>query len=45
MKRFAALALALALFRAPGVALADNYKGLSLEQRFDQYEETSVHGE
>ncbi len=45
MKRFAALALALTLFAAPAVALADNYNGLSLEQIFDQYEETIVHGE
>ncbi len=35
MKRFAALA----------VALADNYNVPSLEQIFDQYEETIVHGD
>ncbi len=45
MKRFAALALALALFTAPGVALAGDWNGPSLDQIFDQYEETIVHGE
>ncbi len=45
MKRFAAFALALTLFAAPAVALADDY-GLSWEQMFDQYEdeETIVYG-
>ncbi len=45
MKRFAAFALALILFAAPAVALADDYNGPSLEQIFDQYQETIVHGE
>ncbi len=45
MKQLAALALALALFAAPAVALADDYNGPSLEQIFDQYEETILHGE
>ncbi len=45
MKRFAALMLAVALFAAPAVALADDYNGPSLEQIFDQYEETIVYGE
>ncbi len=43
MKRFAAFALALTLFAAPGVALAGDWNGPSLEQIFDQYEETIVH--
>jgi len=46
MKRFAALALALTLFAAPAVALADDYNGPSLEQIFgDNYVETILHGE
>ncbi len=45
MKRFAAFALALPLFAAPAVALADDYNGPSLEQVFDQYEETILYSE
>ncbi len=45
MKRFAALALARALGTAPGVALAGVWIGPSLDQFFDQYDETIVHGE
>ncbi|MFQ5883359.1 MAG: hypothetical protein ACE5I9_12980 [Candidatus Methylomirabilales bacterium] len=46
MKRFAAFALALTLFAAPAVALADDYNGPSLEQIFgDNYVETILHGE
>ncbi len=45
MKQFAAFALALTLFAAPAVALADDYNGPSLEQIFgDNYEETIVYG-
>jgi len=43
MKRLAALILALALFAAPAVALAD--AGPSLSQIFNQYVQTIVHGE
>ncbi len=45
MKQFAAFALALTLFAAPAVALADDYNGPSLEQIFDQYEETILYSE
>ncbi len=45
MKRFAAFALALTLFAAPGVALAGDWNGPSLEQVFDQYEETILYSE
>jgi len=45
MKRFAAFALALTLFAAPGVALAGDWNGPSLEQIFDQYEETILYSE
>ncbi len=46
MKRFAAFALALTLFAAPAVALADDYNGPSLEQIFgDNYVETILHDE
>ncbi len=44
MKQFAAFALALTLFAAPAVALADDYNGPTLEEIFgDNYEETIVH--
>ncbi len=46
MKRFAALMLAVALFAAPTVALADDYNGPSLEEMFgDTYVETILFGE
>ncbi len=46
MKRFAAFALALTLFAAPAVALADDYNGPTLEEIFgDNYEETILFGE
>jgi len=44
MKRFAALMLAVALFAAPTVALAD-WSGPALEDIFDQYEETILFSE
>ncbi len=46
MKRFAAFALALTLFAAPAVSLADDYNGPTLEEIFgDNYEETILFGE
>lgn len=44
MKRLVALILALALFAAPAVALADA-SAPSLSQVFTQYVQTIVHGE
>ena len=46
MKRFAALALALAIFTAPAVALASDWDGPSLKEIFgENYEQTIVLGE
>lgn len=46
MKQLAALALALVLFIAPAMALADEWNGPSLKEIFgDNYEETIVFGE
>jgi hypothetical protein len=45
MKQLAAFVLALALFAAPTLAAADEWKGPALTQIFDQYEKTILFGE
>lgn len=45
MKQIAAFVLALALFAAPTLAVADEWKGPALTQIFDRYQETILFGE